>query len=110
MKCPTIKNLTLSPRSHEAIRNIKRIKGFYQKLPSQLAGSQMSIIFTGNSAAVSSINLAATDFDLFGRAMEAAGSIPRKEVKKVAKLTAIRINNPPEKAFWMAIINGCGSN
>lgn len=107
MKCPEIKGLEFSERSKKAILKIKEIKEVGELLAYSVAAGQVATIFVGNNAAVSSINVASTDFIQFSSAMNGVSLIVREKIHTRAVLTWSKVSDSKEKQFWKAIAKGC---
>ncbi|CAM3539085.1 hypothetical protein KIJ96_03410 [Pseudoalteromonas piscicida] len=107
MKCPEIKGLEFSERSKQAIAQIKDIEDLGSMLTTAVAASQITTIFVGNNAAVSTINLASTDFIQFSNAMNGAALIPRSALFTIAATTSWKVADNKEKQFWKAVAKGC---
>ncbi|PAY00904.1 hypothetical protein CKO50_13045 [Pseudoalteromonas sp. HM-SA03] len=107
IKCPEIKGLEFSERSKKAILKIKEIKEVGELLAYSVAAGQVATIFVGNNAAVSSINVASTDFIQFSSAMNGVSLIVREKIHTRAVLTWSKVSDSKEKQFWKAIAKGC---
>lgn len=66
MRCPDIGYVTFSPRSRDAIENIRKVDKFSMALQRVTAGGVVVNIFAGNGALESSYAVGTTDFKTYG--------------------------------------------
>jgi len=107
MACPDIKGLKFSPKSREALADIKRVKELADTLAMALAAGVFINIFAGSNALTSSYNIRETDWKTWSQAMASIDKTLRKRIRDIAGLAAY--DNPfgAENKFWSAIAEGC---
>ncbi len=107
MRCPDIDHVTFSPRSRDAIENIRKVDKFSMALQRVTAGGVVVNIFAGNGALESSYAVGTTDFKTMAQALAAMPQIARRRISNIAQEAALYVNNPDERHFWHAVVDGC---
>ena len=107
MDCPVASSITFSPRSNQAIEEIRRIRQSVNALSVALSAGVLGNIFLGNSALDATYAIQGADFKKLSQAMSGMPILLRRRIMDEADRAALDVTNYHERQFWQAVAAGC---